>query len=347
MRRESRRPGAVEAGTIYVAPGNRHMTVEGVDAPCIRLHRRAAGEFLQARGRSLCSGASPRTYGAAALGIVLTGMGQDGAKGAREIADAGGSIIAQDESSSVVWGMPGAAVAAGACAAAAAAGRDRTGCREVAARGATVTPRRVRLFPAAPQGALGPQFGGGQPRACSKQGSDPCSRSSASRRCPSSLRRSIRPEAEYLRSRIAQAVTVQESYFFRDKAPFEFFAEAILPALMAARARDATNPNLVRGCGDGPGALLARHADRRASRPSSTAGLSRSMRPTTPRTLWQGAQRSLQPIRSATGPAGLAPRQIFRQAREGLGAQARHPRHGQVPARKSRARIAKDPAAST
>jgi chemotaxis protein methyltransferase CheR len=46
---------------------------------------------------------------------------------------------------------------------------------------------------------------------------------------------SIRPESEYLRSRIAQAVTVQESYFFRDKAPFEFFAKAILPQLVAAR----------------------------------------------------------------------------------------------------------------
>lgn len=46
---------------------------------------------------------------------------------------------------------------------------------------------------------------------------------------------SIRPEAEYLRSCIAQAVTVQESYFFRDKAPFEFFAERILPALVVAR----------------------------------------------------------------------------------------------------------------
>jgi len=46
---------------------------------------------------------------------------------------------------------------------------------------------------------------------------------------------SIRPEAEYLRSRIAQAVTVQESYFFRDKAPFEYFAETILPALVEAR----------------------------------------------------------------------------------------------------------------
>jgi chemotaxis protein methyltransferase CheR len=46
---------------------------------------------------------------------------------------------------------------------------------------------------------------------------------------------SVRPEAEYLRTRIAQAVTVQESYFFRDKAPFQFFAETILPSLILAR----------------------------------------------------------------------------------------------------------------
>jgi len=56
-------------------------------------------------------------YGAGALGVILTGMGADGAKGGRMLADAGGTIIAQDEATSVVWGMPGAAANAGICSA--------------------------------------------------------------------------------------------------------------------------------------------------------------------------------------------------------------------------------------
>lgn len=58
-----------------------------------------------------------RIWKGATLGVVLTGMGADGAAGAVEIADEGGTVLAQDEKSSVVWGMPGAVAHAGASAA--------------------------------------------------------------------------------------------------------------------------------------------------------------------------------------------------------------------------------------
>jgi two-component system chemotaxis response regulator CheB len=52
-------------------------------------------------------------YGASAYGVVLTGMGHDGRAGAQALREAGATVLAQDEVSSVVWGMPGAVVAAG------------------------------------------------------------------------------------------------------------------------------------------------------------------------------------------------------------------------------------------
>jgi two-component system chemotaxis response regulator CheB len=58
-----------------------------------------------------------QVFGAASLALILTGMGSDGSNGAAEIAAAGGSVIAQDEETSVVWGMPRAVALAGLCSA--------------------------------------------------------------------------------------------------------------------------------------------------------------------------------------------------------------------------------------
>lgn len=104
------------AGQIYVAPGGLHMDVaQSGGVSRIRLLDTAPVNFCKPAVDPMFESVAG-IYGAAALGVVLTGMGSDGARGALKIADLGGSVIAQDEESSVVWGMPGATAAIGACA---------------------------------------------------------------------------------------------------------------------------------------------------------------------------------------------------------------------------------------
>ncbi len=114
--REGIQGETLKPGTIYVAPGNFHMTVVRADQPALRLGSEPPIHFCRPAADPLLASVAA-TFGPAALGIVLTGMGHDGAAGARAIAERGGSVIAQDEASSVVWGMPGAAAALGVCAA--------------------------------------------------------------------------------------------------------------------------------------------------------------------------------------------------------------------------------------
>lgn len=103
----------VVPGRIYIAPGERHMTVAAaprgpivrlVDGPPVNYCRPAVDPMLV----SLAA-----VYGAGALAVMLTGMGRDGCDGAGAIKAAGGRVIAQDQATSVVWGMPGAVVEAG------------------------------------------------------------------------------------------------------------------------------------------------------------------------------------------------------------------------------------------
>lgn len=107
----------VRAGRLYVAPGDYHMTVEGsADAPTIRVNQNPPENFCRPAVDPLFRSLA-KLYGAATLAVVLTGMGEDGRRGSAAIVEAGGTVLAQDEASSVVWGMPGAVVHAGLAAA--------------------------------------------------------------------------------------------------------------------------------------------------------------------------------------------------------------------------------------
>ena len=108
---------AVKAGHIYLAPGGRHMRVvrHGIE-PVIALDDGPPVNFCKPAVDPLFASAVDVWQGAT-LALVLTGMGSDGMRGGKDIAAAGGSVIAQDEATSVVWGMPGAAAHAGICAA--------------------------------------------------------------------------------------------------------------------------------------------------------------------------------------------------------------------------------------
>lgn len=103
----------VVAGRAYVAPGGWHMTVErGASGPVIRLDHEPPEHFCRPAVDPLMRSVA-RTYGASALAVILTGMGSDGAAGCAAVAEAGGRFVVQDEATSVVWGMPGAAARTG------------------------------------------------------------------------------------------------------------------------------------------------------------------------------------------------------------------------------------------
>lgn len=115
---EARDGDVVKPGTITVAPGGQHMVLvrDGAQTLHVSLNCDPPENFCRPSVDPLFRSAA-RLFGSRALGLVLTGMGSDGREGARAIVAAGGSIVAQDEASSVVWGMPGAVATAGLCSA--------------------------------------------------------------------------------------------------------------------------------------------------------------------------------------------------------------------------------------
>ncbi len=105
----------VEPGRVYIAPGDYHMTVKSDGAKVrIALNQDPAENYCRPAVDPMFRSIAD-VYGKNALCVVLTGMGRDGAAGAKVAAEAGAVVVAQDEDTSVVWGMPGATYATGIC----------------------------------------------------------------------------------------------------------------------------------------------------------------------------------------------------------------------------------------
>jgi two-component system chemotaxis response regulator CheB len=111
---EARDGQQILPGHVYIAPGDQHLLLvrDGAqyrcrinDGPAVQRHKPSVDVLF----RSVAQNAGPN-----AIGVILTGMGRDGAEGMKEMRDAGAACIAQDEATSVVWGMPGAAHEVGA-----------------------------------------------------------------------------------------------------------------------------------------------------------------------------------------------------------------------------------------
>jgi len=115
--REAAQGAEIRPGEIALAPGDFHFEVARSGGACLALISQTPPENFCRPAVDPLFRSVAKAYGSDACGIVLTGMGGDGCAGARELVAAGAPLIAQDEATSVVWGMPGAVAQAGLCSA--------------------------------------------------------------------------------------------------------------------------------------------------------------------------------------------------------------------------------------
>ena len=246
-------PGqTVKAGHAFVAPGNYHMIVQREEGSVRIQTNQEPPENSCRPAVDVLFRSVAETYGTGALGVVMTGMGQDGLRGSERIREAGGQVIVQDERTSVVWGMPGLVANAGLA--------DKV--LPLQHLGSEIV-RRVR----AGTPCLRPQPRCGKPR---EQGMTMTASEfdyirrlvleqsaivleedkqylAESRLLPLARREGFDSIASMvawleakkfdgLHRKVAEAMTTNETSFFRDFHPFEALRKSILPELMTRRA---------------------------------------------------------------------------------------------------------------
>jgi two-component system, chemotaxis family, protein-glutamate methylesterase/glutaminase len=111
--REAIAGATVFPGTIWIAPGNYHLSVKRIGTSVQLVLEQTPPQNSCRPSVDVLFESVAQVYGDRALGVILTGMGQDGLRGCQNIRHRNGQILAQDEESSVVWGMPGFVVNAG------------------------------------------------------------------------------------------------------------------------------------------------------------------------------------------------------------------------------------------
>jgi two-component system chemotaxis response regulator CheB len=110
---EAKHQDRIEPGRVLIAPGDYHMRIAGGPREAwVTLDQQPAENGCRPAADPLFHSAAD-VFGATALGVVLTGLGRDGTRGATMIKRAGGQVLVQDEATSTVWGMPGSVVQAG------------------------------------------------------------------------------------------------------------------------------------------------------------------------------------------------------------------------------------------
>ena len=164
-------------------------------------------------------------------------MGSDGLRGAQTIVAAGGSVVAQDEATSVVWGMPGQVAHAGVCSAVLPLDRDRAPARTPVRGRARVTPQDFDYLRQLLRQRSGLVLSA-EKQYLAESRLLPVARKHGLSSLAELVGKLKTAAAAPLSVEVVEAMTTNESFFFRDKIPFEHFRDTMMPALMAARARE-------------------------------------------------------------------------------------------------------------